>query len=155
MENKHLWWMAAGLLLMVVAAASEGEVWEESEHEVLIRNERGAKNRETCRYSRGAWSDCDTKTNFRTRTLTLKKGDPASCERTKTIQKKCKKACRYEKSSWSECSPNGEMSRTDVLKANSDPTCEQSRRMTKKCNKNKQVKGSKDKGKNTGRRNRQ
>ncbi|CAK1588537.1 unnamed protein product [Parnassius mnemosyne] len=152
MEHKHWWWMVAGFLVLSVAIASaEGEVWEESDHEILIRNERGAKNRETCRYVRGAWSECDSKTNIRSRTLTLKKGDLSNCERTKTIQKKCKKACRYEKSSWSECSPNGEMSRTDMLKANSDPTCDQSRRITKKCNKNKQVKSTKDKG----RRNRQ
>ncbi|XP_068617361.1 uncharacterized protein [Battus philenor] len=152
MELKHCWWMVSCFILLTVTIATgAGEVLEESDHEVLIRNERGAKNRETCRYVRGAWSECDSKTNIRSRTLTLKKGDFANCERTKTIQKKCKKACRYEKSSWSECSPNGEMSRTDLLKANSDPTCDQSRRVTKKCNKNKQVKSTKDKG----RRNRQ
>ncbi|KPI96202.1 hypothetical protein RR46_06936 [Papilio xuthus] len=139
--------MVAGLILLLVAIASaEGEVLEKGDHEALVRNERGAKSRETCRYVRGAWSECDSKTNIRSRTLTLKKGDVSNCERTKTIQKKCKKACRYEKSSWSECSPNGEMSRTDMLKANSDPTCDQSRRITKKCNKNKQVKSTKDKG---------
>ncbi|XP_059055395.1 uncharacterized protein LOC131849349 isoform X3 [Achroia grisella] len=152
MENKHWWWFAAGLILLSLALVSaDGEVSEEGDHEVLVRTERGAKNREACRYVRGAWSECDSKTNIRSRMLTLKKGDPDNCERTKTIQKKCKKACRYEKSSWSECSPNGEMSRTDMLKANSDPTCDQSRRITKKCNKNKQVKSTKDKG----RRNRQ
>ncbi|XP_063838038.1 uncharacterized protein LOC135087128 [Ostrinia nubilalis] len=152
MENKRWWLMAAGLVLVALAyVAAEGEVWEENDHEVLIRNERGAKNKEPCRYVRSAWSECDAKTNIRSRVLTLKKGDPASCERTKTIQKKCKKPCRYEKSSWSECNANGEMSRTDMLKANSDPSCDQSRRITKKCNKNKQVKATKDKG----RRNRQ
>ncbi|XP_059055394.1 uncharacterized protein LOC131849349 isoform X2 [Achroia grisella] len=146
MENKHWWWFAAGLILLSLALVSaDGEVSEEGDHEVLVRTERGAKNR-ACRYVRGAWSECDSKTNIRSRMLTLKKGDPDNCERTKTIQKKCKKACRYEKSSWSECSPNGEMSRTDMLKANSDPTCDQSRRITKKCNKNKQVKSTKDKG---------
>ncbi|XP_013189459.1 uncharacterized protein LOC106134051 [Amyelois transitella] len=152
MENKQWFWLTASLVLLWLSvAAADGEVWEESDHEVLVRSERGTKNRETCRYTRGAWSECDSKTNVRSRMLTLKKGDPDSCERTKTIQKKCKKACRYEKSSWSECSPNGEMSRTDMLKANSDPSCDQSRRITKKCNKNKQVKSTKDKG----RRNRQ
>ncbi|CAH0703299.1 unnamed protein product [Spodoptera exigua] len=154
MEAKYVWRLVAGLILLTAAVVTaEGEVWEESDHEVLIRSERGAKNRETCRYIRGAWSECDAKTNIRSRKLTLKKGDPATCESVKTIQKKCK-ACRYEKSSWSECSPNGEMSRTDILKANSDPSCDQSKRVTKKCNKNKQVKTSKDKGKK-GRRNRQ
>ena len=44
-----------------------------------------------CRYVKGAWSDCDPKTNMRSRILTLKKGDQNTCEQTKTIQKKCKK----------------------------------------------------------------
>ncbi|KAG8323418.1 hypothetical protein J6590_006431 [Homalodisca vitripennis] len=53
-----------------------------------------------CRYEKGPWSECEPKTNMRTRTLTLKdrkKGDAtaaaANCEPTKTIQKKCKKDC--------------------------------------------------------------
>lgn len=150
--NRHLGakmkWLF-GLALIVCAAslaAAEGEVWEEDEHEVLIRSERGANNREICRYVKGPWTECDTNSNMRSRTLTLKNRDPNNCERSKTIQKKCKKACRYEKSTWSECSVNGEMSRTDILKANSDAACEQSRHITKKCNKNKQAKVSKDKG---------
>ncbi|XP_050684511.1 uncharacterized protein LOC126979271 [Leptidea sinapis] len=152
MENKYWILLVAGLVLVSISAAiADGEVVEESDHEVLIRNERGAKNRDTCRYVRGTWSDCDPKTNIRSRTLTLKKGDPASCDRSKTIQKRCKKACRYEKASWSVCDINGEMTRTDMLKTSSDPTCDQSRRITKKCNRNKQAKSIKDKG----RRNRQ
>jgi len=55
----------------------------------------GPKNRENrnkvCRYTKGAWSECDTATNQRTRSLALKKGD-TSCEPSKTITKKCKKA---------------------------------------------------------------
>ncbi|XP_049812108.1 uncharacterized protein LOC126259390 [Schistocerca nitens] len=136
-------------LLLVSVAVAEGEIWEEDDHEVLIRSERGAKNRDPCRYLKGAWSECDPKTNMRTRTLTLKKGDQAACEQTKTIQKKCKKACRYEKGTWSECSPQNQMSRSDTLKANSDPSCEQSRQITKKC-KSKGAKAGKG-----GRRNRQ
>jgi hypothetical protein len=40
-------WVAvivAGLVLVALAMA-EGEIWEEDDHEVLIRSERGAKNR--------------------------------------------------------------------------------------------------------------
>ena len=40
-------WIAvivAGLVLVALAMA-EGEIWEEDDHEVLIRSERGAKNR--------------------------------------------------------------------------------------------------------------
>ncbi|XP_063235273.1 uncharacterized protein LOC134538154 [Bacillus rossius redtenbacheri] len=155
-------WLAVVLavLAVVAAARAEGEVWEEDDHEVLIRSERGAKSRaepkegsksrDPCRYVKGAWSDCDSKTNMRTRTLTLKKGDQATCEPTKTIQKKCKKACRYEKGTWTECSSESQMTRTDSLKPNSDPSCEQSRLITKKC-KNKAAKNN-NKG---GRRNRQ
>lgn len=46
---------------------------------------------EPCKYTKGTWSECDPKTNMRSRTLTLKKGDQGTCEANKTIQKKCKK----------------------------------------------------------------
>ncbi|XP_046666812.1 uncharacterized protein LOC124358554 isoform X1 [Homalodisca vitripennis] len=134
----------AGLLVAVAVVRAEGEIWEENDHEVLIRSERGTKNnKEPCRYEKGPWSECEPKTNMRTRTLTLKdrkKGDAtaaaANCEPTKTIQKKCKKgkkACRYEKGTWSTCSAQNEMVRTDTLKDKSDSTCEQTRQITKKC----------------------
>ncbi|XP_074029710.1 uncharacterized protein isoform X2 [Leptinotarsa decemlineata] len=148
-------WLALCVLAMVVIslAVAEGEVWEEDDHEVLIRNERGAKNRgKQCRYGKGAWSECDSKTNQRSRTLTLKKGNQTSCEPTKTIQKKCKKACRYEKGAWSECNAQSQMTRSDKLKPNSDASCEQNRQITKKC----KAKGAKPtKGKKGPRRNRQ
>lgn len=44
----------------------------------------------SCRYVKGQWSECDSKTNTRSRTLNLKKGDK-SCDQIKIIQKKCKK----------------------------------------------------------------
>ncbi|KAL0279920.1 UNVERIFIED_CONTAM: hypothetical protein PYX00_001371 [Menopon gallinae] len=145
---KWSYFTAAFLVLFAVAAA-EGEIWEEDDHEVLIRSERGAKNRgnnaEPCRYVKGQWTECDPDTKHRTRTLRLKKGDESQCEQTKTIQKKCKKACRYEKGSWSDCNSQGQTVRTDKLKANSDPSCEQSRQITKQCKskagKNKNGKG--------------
>lgn len=113
------------------------------------------KHENACRYTKSAWSECDQKTNQRSRTLTLKKGD-TSCVQTRTIQKKCKKnknekACRYEKGPFSDCQPNGEMTRVDKLKASSDTVnCQQTRTVTKKCNakskQEKQPKGnSKDK----------
>lgn len=46
---------------------------------------------EQCRYVKEPWTECDPKTNMRSRTLTLKKGDQSTCEPIKTIQKKCKK----------------------------------------------------------------
>ncbi|BET00244.1 PTN/MK heparin-Hypothetical protein protein family, C-terminal domain [Nesidiocoris tenuis] len=152
--------LAVFLLATVVLA--EGEIWEEDEKEVLIRSERGAKNsKDPCRYVKGPWSDCDTKTNTRSRMLTLKKKDgtvSANCEPTKTIQKKCKKACRYEKGAWSACSAQNEMVRTDTLKEKSDPSCEQKRVTTKKCKNNKTNRPNKaQKSSNVGgnRRNRQ
>ncbi|XP_055843510.1 uncharacterized protein DDB_G0271670-like isoform X1 [Episyrphus balteatus] len=86
----------------------------------------------SCRYSKSAWTECDTKTNSRSRTLTLKKGE-SSCQQTRTIQKKCKKACRYEKGAWTECT-SGQMTRQDKLKTTSDATCEPVRAINKKCN---------------------
>ncbi|XP_055701607.1 uncharacterized protein LOC129800896 isoform X3 [Phlebotomus papatasi] len=119
---------------------SMGEIWQEDDHEVLIRNERGTKNGNasggmasgSCRYVKSAWSECDAKTNQRSRTLTLKKGEEG-CVQTRTIQKKCKKACRYEKGAWSECI-GGKMSRSDKLKATSDAACESTRVVNKNCN---------------------
>ncbi|XP_053952648.1 uncharacterized protein LOC129242375 [Anastrepha obliqua] len=112
--------------------ATQGEIWEEDDHEILIRNERGTKSDGlSCRYGKNPWTECDQKTNTRSRTLTLKKGDPA-CDQTRTIQKKCKKACRYEKGSWSECA-TGQMTRADKLKVTSDPSCEATRVIKKNC----------------------
>lgn len=43
-----------------------------------------------CKYQKGEWSECDIATNTITRTNTLKKGDPALCQASKVITKKCK-----------------------------------------------------------------
>lgn len=73
------------------------EIWQEDDREVLIRNERGTKNGGSaaadsqCRYTKGPWTECDAKTNTRSRTLSLKKGEQ-TCVQTRTIQKKCKKS---------------------------------------------------------------
>ncbi|XP_059614049.1 uncharacterized protein LOC132260127 isoform X1 [Phlebotomus argentipes] len=160
--------------------ASVGEIWQEDDHEVLIRNQRGTKNisgaagvsgkreklskvsrkqdkqkdalssekqmQRSCRYVKSAWTECDAKTNQRSRTLTLKKGEEG-CVQTRTIQKKCKKACRYEKGAWSECIA-GKMSRTDKLKATSDAACESTRVVNKNCNPGKNSKGGEKNGAN-------
>ncbi|XP_059614050.1 uncharacterized protein LOC132260127 isoform X2 [Phlebotomus argentipes] len=133
--------------------ASVGEIWQEDDHEVLIRNQRGTKNISgaagvsgSCRYVKSAWTECDAKTNQRSRTLTLKKGEEG-CVQTRTIQKKCKKACRYEKGAWSECIA-GKMSRTDKLKATSDAACESTRVVNKNCNPGKNSKGGEKNGAN-------
>ncbi|CAB3367802.1 uncharacterized protein LOC135946192 [Cloeon dipterum] len=138
-------------------------------NDVPSRQERAAKENkkekkekkvraDNCKYSKGAWSECDPKTNMRTRTFTLKKGDVTNCEQTRVIEKKCKKGksgCQYEKGTWSSCStPQNQMSRTDRLKPGSDPSCEATRQVTRNC-KNKQGKENKQKGNSSGRRNKQ
>ncbi|KAJ8667986.1 hypothetical protein QAD02_009649 [Eretmocerus hayati] len=135
-----------------VSQSNEADLWDDDGHDFHIREVRspkasggGGENSPSCRYSKGQWSECDPKTNMRTRSLTLKKGD-GSCEKAKTITKKCKKgkACRYEKGQWSSC-VNQHMTRVDNLKANSDDSCEKSRRQTKKCKPgNMERKGVKD-----------
>lgn len=135
----------------------ESVLWEEDDKEVLVRTVRGTKERASgsaasCRYVKGQWSECDSKTNTRSRTLSLKKGDK-SCEQTKTIQKKCKKACRYEKGTWSGC-VNQLSTRMDNLKANSDPSCDETRVITKRCkpetNTKKSTKGGERSNKKSG-----
>ncbi|VEN41846.1 unnamed protein product [Callosobruchus maculatus] len=128
-------WVYFSIVSMVLVGmiSADGELWQEDDHEVLIRNQRGTKNKEDCRYTKSPWSECDPKTNLRSRTLSLKKGNQTNCEPTKMVQKKCKKACRYDKGTWSECNAQSQMTRNDKLKANSDSNCEQTRQMTKKC----------------------
>jgi hypothetical protein len=40
-------WLALCVLavVLITLAVADGEIWEEDDHEVLIRSERGAKNR--------------------------------------------------------------------------------------------------------------
>ncbi|KAI9581328.1 uncharacterized protein LOC119638016 isoform X1 [Glossina fuscipes] len=125
-----------------------------NKHNVERAHSESEKASTTCRYAKSAWSDCDPQTNLRTRTLTLKKGDP-NCLQTRTMEKKCKKPCRYEKGAWSECI-NGQMTREDKLKSTggnegrNDSNCETVRSINKKCNPsggaNKQRKERKNKG---------
>lgn len=134
------------LLFLVSIINADDVVVSEDGDEVIfrqIRNVRaGSKPRNKsragasvgCRYTKGEWSDCDTTTNERTRTLTLKRGDSTECESTKTEKRKCKKPCRYVKGQWSECDASVHMKeRVDQLKPGSDQTCEATRRMSKKC----------------------
>ncbi|XP_020710346.1 pleiotrophin-like isoform X4 [Athalia rosae] len=137
-----LWWsllvMSVAILAIATATPGNAGLWDDHD-EFLVRVSRGAnKERVSCRYSKGDWSACDVKTNTRTRTLSLKKGDAKTCEQTKTIEKRCKKGvalsteCRYEKGSWSEC-VNQLMNRIDNLKPESDRACEKTRRRSKRC----------------------
>ena len=40
-------YFVAAFLVIIAFASAEGEIWEEDDHEVLIRSERGAKNKGT------------------------------------------------------------------------------------------------------------
>ncbi|XP_020801687.1 uncharacterized protein LOC110178782 [Drosophila serrata] len=99
---------------------------------------RTQNNGSTCRYAKSAWSNCDAKTNIRTRVLSLKKGEQ-NCLPTRTIQKKCKKGCRYEKGAWSPCNA-GQMTREDKVQpeavGGSDQNCDPVRTVNKKCKAN-------------------
>ncbi|XP_034483749.1 uncharacterized protein LOC117788917 [Drosophila innubila] len=111
----------------------------QQEHQHRTGKRSGAKKAsekaQTCRYTKSSWTECDTKTNMRTRTLSLKKGD-SNCLPTRSMQKTCKKSCRYEKGTWSEC-VNGQITREDKLKPADDgspqSTCNPVRVMNKKC----------------------
>ncbi|KAH8408347.1 hypothetical protein KR215_003449 [Drosophila sulfurigaster] len=69
--------------------AIQGEVWEEDDHEVLIRNERGTK-------SDGKFCVCVT--GQMTRSDKLKATSDPSCEATRVIKKNCKPGKSKDKS---------------------------------------------------------
>ncbi|XP_017864056.1 PREDICTED: uncharacterized protein LOC108614440 [Drosophila arizonae] len=114
---------------------------QQHQHKHRASKRSGAKakasekgNGQSCRYVSSSWTDCDAKTNMRTRTMTLRKGE-SSCLPTRTVQKKCRKACRYEKGAWSECKA-GQMTREDKVKVSEDgshQSCNQVRTISKKC----------------------
>ncbi|XP_060844023.1 uncharacterized protein LOC132923993 [Rhopalosiphum padi] len=122
------------LLLVAIAMVSSNETGlNEQSLNRLARAANGGKET-NCHYEKSQWSPCDEKTNVKARTLTLKKGDE-TCEKTKKIEKKCKKACRYVKGTWSQCNSHNEMIRTDTLKdpSTENSNCEKTRQITKKC----------------------
>ncbi|KAH8349640.1 hypothetical protein KR084_003204, partial [Drosophila pseudotakahashii] len=111
-----------------------------------------SENGSTCRYAKSAWSNCDDKTNTRSRVLSLRKGEQ-NCLPTRTIQKKCRKGCRYDKGTWSQCTA-GQMTREDKLQAEaiggSDQNCNPVRTVNKKCKANGNAGGGKQHGQNRG-----
>ncbi|XP_043647629.1 uncharacterized protein LOC122616288 [Drosophila teissieri] len=116
-------------------------------------NRKGPKavtpeNGSTCRYAKSAWTNCDHKTNMRSRVLTLRKGEQ-NCLPTRSIQKKCKKGCRYEKGEWSQC-VGGQITREDKLEpeatGGSDQNCNPVRTVSKKCKANGNSSGGKQHG---------
>jgi hypothetical protein len=86
--------MIVSFLLVAIAMVSSNEIG--SNEQSLSRLARAANGgKETnCHYEKTQWSPCDEKTNVKVRTFTLKKGDE-TCEKTKKIEKKCKKGTIY------------------------------------------------------------
>ncbi|KAK2151901.1 hypothetical protein LSH36_347g04006 [Paralvinella palmiformis] len=107
------------------------------------RNEHDNHNRNTkCRYDResATWSECDPDTNKRMKVMTLKPGQPSSCEQTKTIEKGCrtgrKHRCRYDRKSatWSECDPDtNKRTKVMTLESGQPSDCEMTKRTEKAC----------------------
>lgn len=101
----------------------------------MAKNKRGGDK--ICKYTRGDWSNCDPTTNQKTRTLTLRKGDPNSCEKEKKITKSCKRGhqvCQYDKGDWSECDPTTKTKeRTLTLKDGSDASCPATKPQSREC----------------------
>ncbi|VVC37128.1 Hypothetical protein CINCED_3A003017 [Cinara cedri] len=83
------------MLLLTIALVSADKKNEDEKNLIgpslnrVARAANGVKDN-NCHYEKTQWSPCDEKTNVKTRTLTLKKGDE-TCEKTKKIEKKCKK----------------------------------------------------------------
>lgn len=50
--NFQMKWLAFFVLAIVLIslAVADGEIWEEDDHEVVIRSERGTKNREKSKF---------------------------------------------------------------------------------------------------------
>lgn len=128
----------AVLVVAVVSANRDTDIFAESDHEVVYRYPRGARSggsrsREECRYKKEPWEECDRATNTQKRKLVLKRGS-GKCEATKELTRNCKKACRYEKGVWNACNSTANTrTRVDKLKPRSDPSCEPTRQVTKKC----------------------
>ncbi|XP_045196661.2 uncharacterized protein LOC123551646 [Mercenaria mercenaria] len=93
-----------------------------------------------CKYRRTSWEECDSTTNMRVMVKTLKRGDPAQCEPTQTIERKCKgkkktNVCKYKYEQWSECNiTTNTMTRRQVLKSG-PASCQPVKEYSKKCKK--------------------
>jgi len=95
---------------------------------------RTGRGRNTgCRYMRAEWSECDATTNTMTRTMSLKKGDPDTCEPTKTVTKRCKKEkCTFGQwSGFGDCQ-NGVRTKTRQVLTGGDG-CQSRSSKTKPC----------------------
>lgn len=96
--------------------------------------ERTKVQGKVCKYTKGAWSECDPNTNTRTRQLELKKGNSSVCLPRKQITKKCKKPCKYTKGPWQPCNEaSNEKVRQLTLKKGDPSVCDANVTITKSC----------------------
>ncbi|XP_059145748.1 pleiotrophin-like [Physella acuta] len=129
--NCCTWLLLLSLCLILISSTEGGK-------------KGGAKNG-ACKYNKkGKESECNTSTNTKEITYTLKKGD-AECQATIVKKKPCsnskpKKAkgsgCKYEKqgATWTECDPvTKKKSKEMKLKAGSGSQCPPTQTKTKSC----------------------
>lgn len=108
-------------------------------HKGRGKSKTGTKDRikgrgKVCKYIKGAWSECDSTTNTRTRELQLKKGDKTVCLPKKEITQKCKKPCKYNKGPWQPCnSATNEKSRELTLRKGDPSICNATISVVKSC----------------------
>lgn len=95
-----------------------------------------------CKYKRGRWSECNPVTNMKVMVKMLKRGDPAHCEASTTVERKCKrksktpgasKVCKYKSAEWSPCDiATNTMTRKQSLKSGPS-TCQPVKEYSRKC----------------------
>lgn len=56
-----------------------------------------------CKYKRGRWSECNPVTNMKVMVKMLKRGDPAHCEASTTVERKCKRKSKTPGASKGMC----------------------------------------------------
>lgn len=112
-----------------------------------VNNGMGSQSAD-CRYSRSSpWSECGPNILTKTKVMTLKPGQPATCPPTRTKTAPCrsgkrnkpdqskKKGCKYVRNSqWSECAP-GDTVKTKVmnLEPGQPTSCPATRTKTASC----------------------
>jgi hypothetical protein len=51
---------------------------------------QGNSEQQQCKYVKGTWSECDSETNTRSRTLTVRPNSAADCQQSKQLTKPCR-----------------------------------------------------------------
>ncbi|KAL3883312.1 hypothetical protein ACJMK2_029588 [Sinanodonta woodiana] len=98
-----------------------------------------------CKYHK-TFGKCNPDTQKVTITMTLKAGNQAECEQTKTVEVKCRhimkqRGCKYQQGTWSDCDPDTNK-KTKVLRLKlGDPaSCPKTKPVVRPCKRKKRVK---------------